>query len=82
MIILSSQTLSYDGGVLCCAASDIEIKYQVSQFEMHFRDFSSFSSQCYICKIDHIKEEELDPGVERKKSPLTLGTLRRGEVKG
>ena len=48
MIILSSQTLSYDGGVLCCAASDIEIKYQVSQFEMHFRDFSSFSSQCYI----------------------------------
>ena len=56
MIILSSQTLSYDGGVLCCAASDIEIKYQVSQFEMHFRDFSSFSSQCYICKMDHIKE--------------------------
>ena len=35
-------------GVLCCAASDIEIKGQVSHFEMHFRDFSSFSSQCYI----------------------------------
>ena len=43
-------------GVLCCAASDIEIKGQVSHFEMHFRDFSSFSNQCYICKMDHIKE--------------------------
>ena len=28
------------------------------------------------------KEEELDPGEERKKSPLTLGTLRRGEHQG
>ena len=43
-------------GVLCCAASDIEIKGQVSHFEMHFRDFSSFRSQCYVCKMDHIKE--------------------------
>ena len=29
-----------------------------------------------------VTEEELDPGVERKKSPLTLGTLRRGEHQG
>ena len=29
-----------------------------------------------------VTEEELDQGVERKKSPLTLGTLRRGEHQG
>ena len=42
MVVGMVESQSYDGGVLCCAASDIEIKGQVSHFQMHFRDFGYF----------------------------------------
>ena len=51
---------------------------------MHFRDGSSFSSQCYICKMDYIKDftreyrlGQLGPGVVEEKSPLAPRNLRK-----
>ena len=53
--LISSEGIFYTGSsvffyvvgfVLCSQV--IEIKLRVSHFEMHFRDRSSFSSQCYI----------------------------------
>ena len=75
------------GGVLCCAASDIEIEgfifrdaflrlQLLQQSMLHLQDGSHQRT------TEGSHRRRVDPGVERKKSPLTLGTLRRSEHQG